>query len=136
MDDKINLDALDTAKGGEAGYELELKAPDGRTLPGRLKIRGYDSASYHQKLEDQNRLRFARGEMGKRPTVEELEADTLELAAVLIVGWTCPFSLEGKPLEYSSQNAALLMRRFRWIREQVDRAAGARANFLPGSSTS
>lgn len=136
MSERINLDGLDTARGGELGYDLVLIGPDGRELPGHLKVRGYDSETYQQKLDEQQRRRMAKLQTQKIPSVEELEADTLELATVLVMGWTCPFDLESKPLEYSPTNADRLLKRFRWIRQQVDRAAGNRANFLPGSSAS
>ena len=136
MNDRINLDALDTARGAEAGFELKLKAPDGHELAGHLKVRGFDSDTYQRTLDDQQRRRLAKGAAGRMPTVEEIEADALELSGSLVMGWSCPFDLEGKALEYSPANAQLLLRRFRWIREQVDRAAGVRANFLPGSSRS
>lgn len=135
MIDRIDLNALDTVAGGERGFELELKAPDGRALPGHIRVRGYDSPTYTQLLDEQQRKRLARAAMGKAvPTVEELEAEALELVAALVMGWTLPFSLDGQPLEYTPANAQLLVRRFPWIRQQVDRAAGVRANFLPGSS--
>jgi len=136
MDAKINLDALDTERGGEQGFDLELVGPDGAPLPGSLKIRGYDSTTYQQKLDEQQRRRLRHLATQKIPTVEEMDAETLEAASVLIIGWTCPFELNGQPFEYSPDNAQTLLRRFRWLRQQVDRAAGNRANFLPGSSAS
>lgn len=137
MAERIDLNALDTVSGGEHGYELELKSPDGRALPGHIRIRGYDSPTYTRLLDEQQRARLARASMGKQiPSVEELEGEALELVAALVMGWSCPFDLDGQPLEYSAANALTLVRRFPWIRQQVDRAAGVRANFLPGSSAS
>jgi hypothetical protein len=136
MEERINLDELDTARGAEAGFDLKLKSPDGRELPGALRIRGTDSATYQRVLDDQQRRRLGRMTMSKTPTVEDIVADTQELLAALVIGWSCPFNLEGKPLDYSPENARILLRRFSWIREQVDRAASVRANFLPGSSAS
>jgi len=133
--ERVNLDALDTVRAGELGYELELKAPDGRALPGRIRIRGYDSETYQALLDEQQRKRLARMAMSRTPAVEEMNAESLEAAASLVLGWTVLFDLEGKPFEYSSANAVTLFRRFPWIREQVERAAGVRANFLPGPST-
>lgn len=131
---RINLEDLDTAAGGEAGYKLELKTPAGRLLPGHVLVRGYDSATYQQLLDEQQRRRLANIAMGRTPTVEQMNADALEMAAALVIGWTVPVNLEGKPLEYSAANAVKLLGRFLWIREQVERAAGVRANFLSGSA--
>jgi hypothetical protein len=134
MTERVKLEDLDTAAGGEAGYELELRLPTGRMLPGRIKIRGYDSATYQQLLDEHQRRRLANIAMSKNPTVEQMNAEAIETAASLVMGWTVPFDWEGKPFEYSAANAVKLMTRFYWIREQVERAAGVRANFLPGSA--
>ena len=134
---KINLDELDTTRGAEQGFELELVSPRGKALPGRLRIRGYDSSTYQEKVDEQQRARLQRTSATQKiPELAELEAETIELAAVLIMGWTCNFELGGQPLPYSPANAQTLLRRFKWIRQQVDRAAANRANFLPGPSAS
>ena len=136
MSERINLEAFDTVRGGEAGIELRIKTPDGREWPGHIRIRGFDSETYQRTLDEQQRRLLASGVARRVPTVEDLAANELELAAALVIGWTLPIDWEGKPLDYSPANAQLLLKRFRWIREQVERAAGVRANFLPGSSTS
>lgn len=133
MTERVNLDALNTVRAGEQGYELELKTPAGHLVPGHVRVRGYDSETWQRMLDEQQRKRLARGAMGKTPTVEEMNADSLEAAAALVMAWTCPFNLDGKAFEYTPQNALTLLKRFPWIREQVERAAGVRANFLPGS---
>lgn len=137
MEGKVNLNELDTAAAGERGIELELKTPDGRALPGRMLIRGYDSPTYQNALDEQQRRRLLKASTVRQvPTVEQLKADEIELLVGLVAGWTIPFELDGKRLEYSADAARVLLERFRWIREQVDRAAAMRANFLPGSSSS
>lgn len=132
---EVKLEDLDTAAGGESGYKLELKTPAGRLLPGYILVRGYDSSTYQQLLDEQQRRRLANIAMGRTPTVEQMNADAIETAAALVITWTVPFNLEGKPLEYSAANAVTLLKRFAWIREQVERAAGVRANFLSGPAT-
>ncbi len=123
--------------GGERGYPLEVKAPNGQVLPGHLLVRGYDSPTYTQLLDDQNQRRMNRMAMTKTPpTQQELKADEQDAEAALVAGWTVPFNLEGQPFEYSAANARVMLQRFPWIREAVVRAAGVRANFLPGSSAS
>lgn len=137
MSAKVDLNALDTVAGGDAGYRLVLKAPNGVELPGHLLIRGYDSIAYQQKADEQSRAGMTRMAMTKTPpTVDQIKAESLELAGVLVMGWTVPFELDKQPLEYSAANAVKLLERFPWIREQVERAAGVRANFLPGSAPS
>jgi len=136
MSARVTLEDLDTAAGGEAGYELELKSPAGKILPGYILVRGYDSATYQQLLDEQQRRRMANIAMQRTPTVEQINADAIEAAASLVKGWTVPFDLDGKPLEYSAANAVKLLERFHWIREQVERAAGVRSNYLRKSAPS
>jgi hypothetical protein len=137
LTERIDLNALDTVAGAERGYPLELKTPDGRALPGHVRVRGYDSPTYTQLLDEQNQRRMHRMAMTKTtPTQQELKADEQEAEAALVAGWTVPFNLDGQPFEYTPANAQLLLKRWPWIRDAVVRAAGVRANFLPGSSAS
>jgi len=135
--DRIDLSALDTRKGAEAGFELQLKHPvTGEILAGwLLKIRGYDAPAYQEVLREHQRRRLERSR-NKRITVEELEAESLEAAAVLVMGWPDQFNLEGQPFAWSEANARALLGRFPWIREQVETGAADRGNFLPGSAKS
>lgn len=132
----VDLNELDTSLGAEQGYELELVAPNGRPLPGRIKVRGFDSATYQENLDAQQRRVLERTAMRRQATLEDIRDEAIEHSAALVIGWTVPFNLDGEPLEYSAANAKILLKRFPWIREQVERAAGVRANFLPASAGS
>lgn len=131
----IDLDALDTVRGAEQGFDLELRAPNGKPLPGHLRVRGYDAETYQAKSVEQQRRLIEKTTSGRMPTPEQLRDEELELAATLILGWTCPFQIKGEPFPYSEVNAQQLLRRYPWVREQVERAARQRANFLPGSAS-
>lgn len=137
MEERIDLAALDTRKGADAGFELQLKHPaTGQPLTGWvLRVRGYDSDAYRRVLDEHQRRRLDRLAMGKRLTVEEMADEALEADAVLVAGWPDRFDLEGRPFEYSEVNARSLLHRFAWMREQIGRAAGDRGNFLPGSTS-
>jgi hypothetical protein len=136
--ERIDLAALDVARPAEEGRPLALKHPvTGAVLPGWvLRVRGYDAQTYQQVSDDHQRRRLERLSRRQTPTVEELNAEALELAASLVAGWEDRFDLDGAPLPYSGANAARLFRRFGWIRQQVEQFAGDRANFLPGSTSS
>ncbi len=138
MSERIDLSALDTRKGAQEGVELTLKHPStGAPLAGwTLRVRGYDSEAYQRTSDEQQRRRLDRIAMGKRPTVEELNAEATELSATLIAGWPDKFDLDGKPFAYSESAAQALIVRFPWIREQVEKAAADRGNFLPGPASS
>lgn len=70
---------------------------------------------------------------------EQLEAEAIELLAVLTTGWHL-VSLAGKALDvpFSAENARELYASpsLAWVREQVDEFAADRANFTPSSSKS
>ena len=138
MTDRIDLSTLDSRKAAEAGTQLALKHPvTGLPLEGwALTVIGYDAARYQAMSEEHQRRRFDRLAQSKRLTVEELRADSLELAAVLVSGWPPTFDLDGQPFPYSESNAVKLMHRFPWIREQVERFASDRGNFIKGSASS
>jgi hypothetical protein len=130
----IDLGAFDTRKGAEDGIEHTLVAPDGTELPGFV-VRGYDSASYSEALDANNRKYLKQGQRKRVPTMAEIEEDSLRTAAVLLKHWPDKFSLDGKPFLHSAENALTFLRRFPWARDQVEEVARARANFLPKSST-
>lgn len=138
MSERVNgfdLGALDTRRGGEQGCELQLKHPaSGALLPCWVRVRGYDADSYQKKLQEQQASRLERLP-GHKPSVQEINEQSLELAATLVAGWR-GVSLDGEPLEYTEAAAVKLLKRFPWIREQVEVAAADRGNFLPGSASS
>lgn len=71
--------------------------------------------------------------------VEEIEAEQIELLAVLTAGWYL-LDLNGNPLEvpFSVENARELygLAATAWLRDQVDEHIGDRGNFSKASSAS
>lgn len=135
MSGRTDLGALDTRRFMEAGRELALRHPgDGSVLAAVLQVRGYDSDAYQSKLDEQQQRRLERLPT-HRVTVDEMRAEALEQSAALVAGWK-NVDLDGQPFEYSPANAVTLLRRFPWIREQVEVAAAERGKFLPAAGTS
>jgi hypothetical protein len=135
--EKLDLSALDTKKGAEQGFEVQLTHPNtGTVIPVWIKVLGIDSDTYRATLMAQQRRRMERLRRGKRMNVtpEELEDEALDLLVTITISWRADMTLDGKPYpEYSTSAAKSLYQRFPWIREQVDSAMADRANFLPGS---
>lgn len=129
----IDLDGFDTVKGAEEGAETTLIAPSGAELKGFM-VRGYDSPTYQRALQEQSRKFLKQGRQRKVPSTDELEAEGLELAGLLLIGWPDHFTLGGQPFPYSHANAVVFLKRFPWAREQIEGVARERANFLPKSS--
>lgn len=128
----FDLAALDTAKGAEEGYELQLTHPKtGEALPARIRVLGADSETFRDKQRELLRRRGERMNRTRRLAVspEEAEADSLELLVAATAGWS-GLALDGAELPFSGDNVRLVYKRFGWIREQVDAAVSDRANFL------
>jgi hypothetical protein len=136
---KIDLAALDTAAGGEQGFELQLTNPGTDVaLDITINVLGADSDPVVEVERELARKRGKAIEKARRLRVgspEELEADAIELLVAATIGWK-NVELDGTPLTFTKDNARLLYRRFRWIREQVDQAIQDRRNFLPKRATS
>jgi hypothetical protein len=140
--DSLDLSRLDVRKGADAGFELQLTHPvSGAPLPIFVTILGADSDEYQGALREQQRKYTERMARGKRAPVtqDEMEEQSLVLLARITRSWRTvgEVALDSKPFPaFSSAEARRLYERFPWIREQIDRAMGDRANFLPGSATS
>lgn len=141
MNEKVNgfdLAALDTSRGAEEGYTLTLVHPKtGEATPVTITVLGADSETFRDKQREILRRRAERMNRTRKLTVapEEAEADSLELLVAVISGWS-GMTLDGAELPFSGENARMVLRRFGWIREQVDQAVSDRANFLPRSASS
>lgn len=92
-------------------------------------------ARKHQRTVGKRRLAMRRG---AKPTIEEIEAEQVELLAVLTADWYLLGWRDSQPLSepFSLENARELygLAGATWIREQVDDWLGDRANFVKASS--
>lgn len=140
----LDLDTLDVHKGSEAGFELQLEHPaTGAPLPIWITVQGPDSDAYTNATRELGRNNAERAARGKRVIMaeEEKEAWTVDFLALLTVTWRAGegVTIGGQPFPAFSKSAAKTLysdRRFPWIREQINRAIGNRANFLTGSARS
>ena len=136
--DNVDLGALDTRAGANAGFWLQLRHP-GTNAPiaARLKLLGMDSQRYREKSNEMMRARqeeLSRG-AAQRLSPEEIERRNVELLVAVTVSWE-RLSLDGAPYEYADGKARELYARWPWIYEQANQAVVDRGNFLPGSASS
>lgn len=137
-DNTMDLDALDTRKGAEQGFELQLAHPQsGALLAGKLVLLGQDSAAWQEKQAELVQRRVNRLQRSKKTTasVAELEADSIELLAAVTAGWS-GIVLKGEAIAYSAEKARWLYLSYPWVREQAYEAVNDRGNFLPRSASS
>jgi len=131
----IDLAAIDTVKGSNDGFNVSIYHPGtNEDLDISISVLGKDSDLFQKISRSQNKKRMAKmtkgGFRNTSPVpIEEIEQDGIELLAACTTGWTGVI-IDGKEIPFSADNAAMLYKRFPWIKEQVDVAVGDRANFI------
>ena len=139
MKKKIDLAAIDTVKGANEGFDVQIYHPGtNEDLGITITILGKDSDEFQKVSRAQSKKRMARLAKGggfrtNAISVEEIDRDGLELLAACTKSWSGVI-IEGKAVDCSKDNAIDLYERFPWIKEQVDTAMGDRANFIRGLS--
>jgi hypothetical protein len=130
----LDLGALDTRRFSETGRELALRHPGTGAAAGarhgaRLRCRRLPARARRAAAAAPRAPADAQAHGRRDP---RRRARALARSSPAGLG----LSLDGQPFEYSPTNAVVLLRRFPWIREQVEGAAADRGKFLPASSAS
>lgn len=137
-----DLSQFDTVKHGEAGVDMPLRfngvvLKDDKTgQPMTIRLMGKDAGEFRRRSHE---IANKRIEMSATKGVqlnfnsEELELEHIELMVLLTKGWS-GISLDGAELPFTEDNARKLYKRFPWLREEVDKFTGARANYLGNAS--
>jgi hypothetical protein len=131
----IDLKDFDVASAAEAGSELTLLHPvSGEPLDIVITVAGQDSK------RARNADRAITDMLTKEAQDKKLKSDdeTFERlaatkAAGLTMGWS-GIEWNGAEYPFTHENAVKLYIERRWIREQVERFAGQRANFFKPSA--
>ena len=120
----------------EAGYEFEVKLPDGSSTDFYITVRGNLSPKmkkYSKDLFNKMQMKDLQAEKrnkGKQPIdLDEAEATLIESAATRIVTWK---GLEegGKVVEPTPENIKRIMQELDWVRGQVLEESDNAANFI------
>lgn len=102
-----------------------------------MKIYGFDNEEVQKTYRRLNNKRLAAvaksGGRGIRITSEEVEAEAIEKIAASIAGWS-GFEEDGKEFPYNKSNAASLLKRLPWLRDQVEDFMNDRQNFIKAFS--
>jgi hypothetical protein len=139
-DGVIDLAELDTKKGAEEGYELELRSPTGEPIGQYVTVIGRDSEKYQERQraierKNANRL-FKRGRLAAGD--DDQEDDAISLLVLATKSWRTKkkagvLRLRGQEIPFTKDNAREVYAGFPDIRDQVSTAIMDRANFLPKS---
>ena len=135
MKANIDLSSIDTVKGSNEGFDVQIYHPGtNEDLGISIHVLGKDSDEFIKVSRAQSKKRLAKmSKGGFRNTapvpVEEIDQDSLALLAACTKSWKGVI-VEGKAIECTPDNVVMIYERFPWIREQVDTAIGDRANFI------
>lgn len=141
-----DLATLDLAKSADTPFEFELKHPESHEGLGiYVSVIGSESETFNTYMREKaNAARLKgfeqqrRGKAETPPTIEEEEGMVVDAIATCMTGWRtvkdgkseATITCDGKALEFSKGNAVEVLRRFRWIRAQVNEATADLGNFI------
>lgn len=97
-----------------------------------IKLAGRDSEIYRKvsrELANKRAEAIRAAGADAQPTDDDLENEALDLLSALTLGWV-GIAANGEPYPFSQENARKLYERLPWLREEVDRFVGNRANFM------
>lgn len=119
----------------EEGYEFEVRLPGGDEPTGAfIKVRGNLSktvkAYARRKFQEFQVQQKRNKKKGQEDDIdlEEAEEMAIESAIVRTIGWR-GFVEDGKPVEFSQENAHRVYKEHSWIRDQVLEEAEQLINF-------
>lgn len=116
----------------DEGIVVDILGLDGKTPLGLgIRVAGPDSARAIEAQEELSDELIARQDTD-RPKSKEITERGAKYLAKITLGWDQVIRIDGEDRAFSEENALLLYTRFRFIREQVDRASGNRARFTKG----
>ena len=122
---------LDFAAKAEEGAVMQVKNPlTGEALGATITLIGTDSKAFRDLAKQRATATL------KRTKEEQENYDSDDEMSVMLSKCTLAWSgvEEGvEAVEFSQENALMMYRKYRWLRDQVDQFIGDRANFLPSA---
>ena len=122
---------LDFATKAEEGAVMQVKNPlTGEALGATITLIGTDSKAFRDLAKQRATAAL------KRTKEEQENYDSDDEMSVMLSKCTLAWLgvEEGvEAVEFSQENALMMYRKYRWLRDQVDQFIGDRANFLPSA---
>lgn len=133
----FDLVKQDFSKSAELGYTFELMLPTGAPSGAKLTVIGDMSAtvkaySRRKFAEYQQKQTIAKrkGRDADDMTLEEAEDLSVESALLRLINWE-GITADGKPVEFSKEKAAEVLKAHSWIRDAIVQEASDVTNFCP-----
>lgn len=112
------------------GIDIHILGMDGKTPLGfSIRVAGPDSKVAEEAQADMADELLEEGNLTRLQARQAAEQGIKYLTKITL-GWSQPIKFDGQEHDFTPANAEKLYRRFKFIREQVDKAAGKRAAFL------
>jgi hypothetical protein len=129
----FDLATLDSGvKAQEEGLPMPLLHPKtGEPTGVILRVASYESERVMARARAiGNRVRAERAKQPLKATRVEQDEDTMRaLAVAALVGWE-NLEHDKKPLPYSEANAEMILSKYKFIQDQVEKFGGDRSNFF------
>jgi len=132
----FDIKKTNLAEQAEAGYEFEVKLPDGSSTDFYITVRGNLSPKmkkYSKDLFNKMQMKDLQAEKrnkGKQPIdLDEAEATLIESAATRVITWK-GLEDDGKVVEPTPENITRIMADLDWVRKQVLDESDNDANFI------
>ena len=129
----MDMNELDLAPGAEAGATMPVCHPvTDEVLKGNddnpmtITLMGADSATFKRAIIDIQQAT----KPGKKLSAAEQERNTINALARITIGWSKNWTWDGKPFEFSAENARRLYAERPWVRGQVDEFIADRSAFF------
>lgn len=128
----MDLKDLDlTAAADQGAWLTPVHPKTGEDLPIKIHLASADSTRWiEEEARDKDKRLKAMAKVGRMPELStaEIEERGIRLLASVTLGWE-GIEWEGKPCPFNEQNARVIYRTLRWLRDQVDAFVSDRGNF-------
>jgi hypothetical protein len=135
----FDLEKQDFTKLAEVGYTFNLKLPTGVDSGAKLTIIGDMSkavkAFQRKKYQEYQQRQATAKRKGREDEInlDEAEDAAIEAALVRLIGWE-GIESGGKPVPFSKDKAAEILREHSWIREEILKESADVVNFAAKTS--
>ena len=130
----FDLEKNDQSVIAEAGYEFEVKLPNGQLTNAFITVRGSQSPvvrQYQKKKYNEYQMKVQAEKRKGREyelSLDDAEELSVEAAVVRVISFR-GFSEGGKEVVFNAENTARILKKHEWLREQVTEEANQIYNF-------
>lgn len=132
----MDLAKLDLTEHANNGATLEVLHPisgelltDNNNKPVTVTLLGSDSTQMREAMSARAKKQINSKKPNQITTIDDAEQASAELLASVVVSWS-GIEENGKAVECNNQNVVAILKRYSWLRLQIDQFVSDRANFF------